>query len=41
MRVKRTVEMSGESLLPPVWRSVGSELTGKGELNVWDVRVVA
>ena len=35
MRVKGTVEMSGETLLPPVWRSVGSGLTGKGELDVW------
>ena len=41
MRVRRTVEVSGESLLLPVWRSAGSGLTGKGELNVWDVRVVA
>ena len=41
MRVKWTVEMSGESLLPPVWRSVGGGLTGKGELDVWIVRAVA
>ena len=41
MRVKQTVEMSGESLLLPVWRSVGSGLTGKGELDVWVVRAVA
>ena len=32
--------MSGEFLLP-VWRSAGSGLTGKGELDVWDVTVVA
>ena len=41
MHVRRTVEMSGESLFLPVWRSAGSGLTGKGELDVWDVKVVA
>ena len=35
MRVKQTVEMSGETLLPPVWRSVGNGLTDKGELEIW------
>ena len=33
--------MSGESLLPPVWRSVGSGLTGKGGLDLWVVGAVA
>ena len=32
--------MSSESLLLPVWRSVGSGFTGKGELDVWVVRAV-
>ena len=41
MRVKWTVEMSGESLLLLVWRSVGSGLTSKGGLDVRVVRAVA
>ena len=36
----RTVEDGGESLLLPVWRSVGSGFTGKGEMDFWVVRVV-
>ena len=30
----------GESLLLPVWRSVGGGLTGQGELDIWVVRAV-
>ena len=29
--VGRLLKMGGESLLLPVWRSVGGEFTGKGE----------
>ena len=36
----RTVEDGGESLLLPVWRSVGSGFTGKENLDVWVVRAV-
>ena len=34
------LRMSGEYLLLPAWRSVGSGFTGKGELDVWVVRAV-
>ena len=34
------LRMGGESLLLPVWRSVGGEFTGKGELDAWVVRAV-
>ena len=30
--------MGGDSLLVPVWRSVGDGFTSKGELVVWVVR---
>ena len=30
--------MVGDSVLVPVWRSVGDGLTGKGELYVWVAR---
>ena len=30
--------MGGDSLLVPVWRSVGDGFTSKGELDVWVVR---
>ena len=49
IEVERTVElvcvggllrMSGESLLLPVWRSVGSGFTGKWELDGWVARAV-
>ena len=30
--------MGGDSVLVPVWRSVGDGLTGKGELDVWVAR---
>ena len=29
--------MGGDSLLVPVWRSVGDGFTGKGESDVWVV----
>ena len=29
--------MGGDSLLVPVWRSVGDGFTSKGELDVWVV----
>ena len=32
--------MGGESLLLPVWRSVGGGFIGKGELDAWVVRAV-
>ena len=38
--VARLLRMSGESLLLPVWRSVGGGFTGKGELDPWVVRAV-
>ena len=34
------LRMSGEYLLLPKWRSVGSGFTRKGELDVWVVRAV-
>ena len=34
------LRMGGESLLLPVWRSVGGEFTGKGVLDAWVVRAV-
>ena len=34
------LRMGGESLLLPVWRSVGGGFTGKGELDAWVVRAV-
>ena len=34
------LRMSAESLLLPVWRSVGSGFTDKRELDVWMVRAV-
>ena len=36
----RLLRMGGESLLLPLWRSVGGGFTGKGELDVWVVRAV-
>ena len=30
--------MGSDSLLMPVWKSVGDELTGKGESDVWVAR---
>ena len=30
--------MGGDSLLMPMWRSVGDGFTGKGESDVWVVR---
>ena len=38
--VGELLRMSGESLLLPVWRSVGGGFTGKGELDVLEVRAV-
>ena len=38
--VGRLLRMGGESLLLPVWRSVGGGCTGKGDLDVWVVRAV-
>ena len=38
--VGRLLRMDGESLLLPVWRSVGGGFTGKGKLDVWVVRAV-
>ena len=38
--VGRLLRMSGESLLLPVWRSVGVGFTGKGKLDAWVVRAV-
>ena len=38
--VSGLLRMSSESLLLPVWSSVGSGFTGKGELDVWVVRAV-
>ena len=38
--VGRLLRMGGESLLLPVWRSVGGGFTGKGDLDVWVVRAV-
>ena len=35
-----TVEMGGESLLLPVWRSVGGGFTGTGDFDAWVVRAV-
>ena len=32
--------MGGESLLLPVWRSVGHGFIGKGGLDTWVVRAV-
>ena len=32
------LRMGYDSLLVPVWRSVGDGFTGKGELDVWVVR---
>ena len=29
------LRMGGDSLLLPVWRSVGGGFTGKGELEAW------
>ena len=34
------LRMDGESLLLPVWRSVGGGFIGKGELDAWVVRAV-
>ena len=39
--VGELLRMSGESLLLPVWRSVGGGFTGKGELDVLVVRAVS
>ena len=38
--VGRLLRMSGESLILPLWRSVGVGFTGKGELDAWVVRTV-
>ena len=38
--VSKLLRMSAESLLLPVWRSVGGGFTGKGELDAWVVRAV-
>ena len=38
--VGELLRMSGESLLLPVWRSVGGGFTGKGELDVLVVTAV-
>ena len=37
--VGRLLRMNGDSLLVPVWRSVGDGFTKKGELDVWLVMV--
>ena len=34
------LRMGGESLLLPLWRSVGGRFTSKGELDAWVVRAV-
>ena len=34
------LRMGGESLLLPVWRSVGIEFIGKGEFDAWAVKAV-
>ena len=34
----RRLWMGDDSVLVPVWRSVGDGLTGKGELDVWVAR---
>ena len=34
------LRMGGESLLLPVWRSVGGGFIGTGELDAWVVRAV-
>ena len=36
--VDRLLRMGGDSLLVPVWRSVGDGCTGKRVLDVWVVR---
>ena len=36
----RTVEMDCQSLLLPVWRSVGGGFTGRGDFDAWVVRAV-
>ena len=36
----RTVEMGCESLLLPVWRSVGGGFTGREDFDAWVVRAV-
>ena len=33
-------DCGGESLLLPVWRSVGGEFSGKGEWDAWVIRAV-
>ena len=38
--VSRLLRMGGESLLLPVWRSVGGEFTGNEDLDAWVVRIV-
>ena len=38
--IGRLLRMGGESLLLPVWRSVGGGFTGKGQLDAWVVRAV-
>ena len=40
VRVGGLLRMSDESLLLPVWRSVGGGFTGKEQLDVWVVRAV-
>ena len=34
------LRMGGESLLLPVWRSVGGGFTGRGEFDKWVARAV-
>ena len=36
--VGRLLRTGSDSLLMPVWRSVGDGLTGRGESDVWVVR---
>ena len=38
--IGKLLRMGGESLLLPVWRSVGGGFTGKGQLDAWVVRAV-
>ena len=33
------LRMGGDSLLLPVWRSVGDRFTGKGQSDVWVVTI--
>ena len=41
MHFGRLLRVGGDSLLVPVWRSVGDGFTAKEELEVWLVRTSA